>query len=326
MPQKADSQKLSEMMGQPVEITINDGESLEQAEARVMNEHPDVFKTQDFGAEHAGPDPQQAAPAPGLPQEYKDMASRAAQSGDPKAMKMAKDAITLYNSANPIAKQTAAKELPSTMQGDINFLKDVLSNNEKVVALKNNGFNGEGIDTGPLVGGGIPIPFTDKEIPFYPAGLSEFYNKKKGYGESSSDRALLRQEEKQLFNPKKKQVSGTASSDSERFVDLLPMVPNESDNDQAFFKKSLQLQDATQKHLLEILQTAQQSGQDVSGFSDVLNTQPEDAVNRILEKLTQKPGSQFFRELPDTAASFLSKKLKNPGAEDVIDLSQFRRK
>lgn len=57
MPQKIDSERLSQLAGRPVEITVQDGESLEQAEARVMQQNPDVFgqSQDDFGSDVSGP-------------------------------------------------------------------------------------------------------------------------------------------------------------------------------------------------------------------------------------------------------------------------------
>lgn len=47
---KVESKKLSSIAGKPVDINIYDGETLEQAEERVMQEHPEVFGGQDVGA------------------------------------------------------------------------------------------------------------------------------------------------------------------------------------------------------------------------------------------------------------------------------------
>lgn len=193
------------------------------------------------------------------------------------------------------------KAMPSTTLDDINTLKDSLINNALLLEKKNSGFGGEGIDTGPI-------------ISKIPSGISEFSNKFMGYGESSSDRAALRQLEKQLFNPKKKEISGTAASDMERFTDLLPLVPNESENDQAFFNKGMQLQKASQQKLLDILKTAEDAGYDVSRFGDLRNVSPDDAVNSLLETLTKNPRGSFAEEFPDTMNSFLAKKLGQGGS------------
>lgn len=215
-----------------------------------------------------------------------------------------------YLKLNPTAK---ASPIAQTDINDINTLKDALYNNSQLLEKKNSGFGGEGIDTGPIVGAKIPFSNLVSEggISVYPAGVSEFINKLIGQGENSSDRAVLRQLEKQLFNPKKKQISGTAASDSERFTDLLPLVPNESENDQTFFKKGLQLQKASQQKLLDIIKTAEEAGHDVSGFSELRNISSDDAVNKLIENLSQNQNGSFARELPDTAKSYLGKILNN---------------
>ena len=268
-----------------------------------------------------------------LPQRLQEMKAYL-DSSDPtsKEYKKIADAfkteLEIHNKMNPTIKEATAKLLPSPALDDIITLKDTLSNNEKLLELKNSGFGGTGIDTGPFVGGTIPIPFSDNDPKIVPSVVSEFISKMMGQGENSSDRALLRQLEKQLFNPKKKEISGTAASDTERFTDLLPLIPNESENDQAFFKKGLQLQKATQQKLLDIVKTAGDAGYDVSGFSDLQRSSPEDALNSLVAKLSQNKEGSFAREMPDTVKSFLGSKLQSGGLspDKQKRLEELRRK
>jgi hypothetical protein len=250
-----------------------------------------------------------------MPDNIKQLFDEAYLISDPKIQgKKLENASKIWSAVKDTLPRPAAEnKLGSLSTGevnDLNTLRDAMDILPKLLELKNSGFKGEGIDTGPIVGS--KIPFTNVNL--YPSGVSEFFSKNE-YGEDASDRADLRQLEKLLFNPTKKDISGTAASDQERFTDLLPMVPSESDNDQAFFTKGLQLGDATIEKIHNILDTAKRSGKDVRQFEDMLNLSPEEFKTKLIEKMSKNEKGSFVRELPDTAKPFLQKKLEGQRAK-----------
>lgn len=144
MAQKVDSQKLTQLAGQPVEITVNDGENLEQAEARVMQEHPDMFGG-GMGDELA-----QDAPAGPLPPQLQAMAERAASSGDKKAMAQVQAAIRLYKETLPKPEKKNAP--PSMLAGSADikkYINDLVAANEANRVIGNVEKAKVGVNTGP---------------------------------------------------------------------------------------------------------------------------------------------------------------------------------
>ncbi len=203
-------------------------------------------------------------------------------------------------------------KLSAAQQDDINALKDILKNIKPLLEKKNSGLGGEGIDTGPLVGGGVTLPewMGGAEFNFVPAGVSEWLNKGNlgvsDKGEAAGDRAVLRQLEKILFNPQKKDISGTAASDQERFKDLMPLIPSEGDNDQAFFSKGFTSIDRTIAKMKSIIETAKSSGMDVSGLEPLMNMDANAIIEQLQKELSQNPNGSFAREFPETVKKFKS--------------------
>ncbi len=175
---------------------------------------------------------------------------------------------------------------------------------KKLAELKNSGFGGQGIDTGPVVGGGFEIPFTDTRIPFVPAGVSEWLNSgvlglTEDLGENAGDRGLLRQNVLDLANPVRKITTGASAATSELDKYIMPGVPNESDNDKTFFKKTLNSAAKSQQDLIDILTTLQKSGVDVSKFQEQLNISPESVVSDLMQSLAKNKNGSFNAEFPD---------------------------
>ena len=117
MPKKIDSQRLSQLAGQPVEITIFDGETPEQAEDRILSEHPEAFGggQEDFGSQLSGD----------IPQEFLADAEDAYSRGDTKALNRIKSAIDIFKStqSKPL-NQSQQKE--QTKQGTVEDIKNAL--------------------------------------------------------------------------------------------------------------------------------------------------------------------------------------------------------
>lgn len=245
-----------------------------------------------------------------------------------KEQKKAYDVLTKELTASKGTTQKSGGTPPKFTSGDredISNFRNVLNLLPQLLETKNSGFGGKGIDTGPIVGGGIPKPFGGGEVwNFVPAGASEWFNKTFGGEdnvENASDRAKLRQLEKLLFNPVKKEISGTAVSNQERFADLLPMLPSETDNDQAFFNKGFKSYTTTLDKLKTMLDTAQKSGIDISEYKDIMNLDPQKELENLMKQLSQNQKGSFARELPDTFKKFQNNTNKSQG--NVIDLSNY---
>lgn len=243
-----------------------------------------------------------------------------------KEQKKAYDVLTKELAASKGTTQKSGGTPPKFTSGDredISNFRNVLSLLPQLLELKNSGFGGKGIDTGPIVGGGIPKPFGGGEVwNFVPSGASEWFNKTFGEDdnvENASDRAKLRQIEKLLFNPVKKEISGTAVSNQERFADLLPMLPSETDNDQAFFNKGFKSYTTTLNKLKTMLDTAQKSGIDISEYKDIMNLDSEKELESLMKKLSQNPEGSFATELPNTFKKYSTKELKKMSDEELLN-------
>ncbi len=181
-----------------------------------------------------------------------------------------------------------------------------------MIELKNSGFGGKGIDTGPLVGGSIP-GLGLKAVPDF---LSSFLAGRNNVPEGTeSDRARLRKMELSLLNPIRKRVTGAGASEGELSKYISPTVPSESDNDKEFFQKGFDSLKENQMQLNSILSSLEKSGYDVSGFKDEV-VQPDDKLNSLLERLASNSKGSYAQEFPEAAQSFLSKKLKKQPLEN----------
>lgn len=320
------SQRLSQMLGQPVEINLKEGETLEQAEERVISENPSEFggsDNEDLVDGAAGYKP--SAYVNALFEEAQRFPVGSVQRN--RAEQIINAQVNREIKMNPTPKPKALSELPRGEREDLNALRDILKILPEYAEKKNSGFGGEGIDTGPIAGGSLGqyLPswlMSEQSGKFIPSGVSEWWNSDKGEG--ADDRSELRQLEKLLFNPIKKDISGTAVSDQERFVDLMPSIPSEADNDKAFFSKTAQSMTQAAEKIKTILDTAKRSGVDVSGFEEFLNMDSGRLVEDLNRKLSQNPRGSFAREFPDKFKK-MSSQNKQPQNDEVIDLSKFRR-
>lgn len=313
MPQKIDSQRLSQLAGQAVEITVKDGETLEQAEERVMQEHPDLFGKEqvDFGTDMSG----QQSQSINLPQEV--LAIKEYAGGLPLGSKEQKEALKMYEAArddylklNPAPKTKSDTGFTSSDIEDLATMKEAKSNLMDLLEFKNSAFGGKGINTGPIIGGRFPLPFTDNEPNLYPSSVSEFVNKIAGEKENSGDRGEFRRRILSFLNPTRKEVTGAGAATNEITTYIAPTAPQESDDDTTFFKKGLSTLPEIQRRIIKRLETAKQAGRDVSGFQDELNTSPDAVVDQLLETLTKNPNGSFAKEFPEKTKSFLERKLK----------------
>lgn len=114
---------------------------------------------------------------------------------------------------------------------------------ERMAQLKNQGFGGKGVDTGPIVG--MRTPEWAGGLRSYPDWASSWVNKDKGA--NASDRARLRQTIVQATNPIRKDTTGASAAMSEIEQWIAPMVPQDSDNDEDFNAKLQEAADATIK-------------------------------------------------------------------------------
>lgn len=108
------SQKLSQLAGKPINVRIYEGETLEQAEERVLKEHPEAFAQKPSGA---------------LPPQLMAIAEQAAASGDKKEIAKAQATIELYKATQPKeaspSNSAEAAKLLEIVTGGITNLKDL---------------------------------------------------------------------------------------------------------------------------------------------------------------------------------------------------------
>lgn len=308
------SEKLSKLAGKPVAINLKPGESLEQAEARVLKEHPQDFGGGGGNEDLVGeikPDAKQINPL------VADTAQKALNFPSGSIQKSRE--LTAAKSLEDILGTEAPKKLLSSVTAeDLANAIEGQKQLKKAILLKSQGFNRKGIDTGPLVGG--KIPFTDQT--FLPMGLNEWYNKNLGdEGEASADRSVLSQALLNVLNPQRKAITGASATTGELQDYIFPTLPNMSDNDIAFYKKAIESYKGSQEKLRNIFDTLQRSGSgDVSGFKDIYKKSGDDVLNELLDELTQ--GYQLDEKgnikgisdydigaiLPDTTKEYLKKK------------------
>ena len=334
------SKRLSALAGQAVEINILEGETLDQAEDRVMKKHPDVFV---FGKTETPADSFDETLAKTTPQPTNDSGGdlnvlqgvssqllediinektnpgiRGGQVLNQLGGKLAK-VNSAINLLTPKEKESKSRLFTAGELENVNALKRIIANTSNLLNKKNSGFSGRGINTGPIIGGqlGDLIPILDVKGPsILPDFISEAFNKETAQTneqfEDASARSELKQLEKLLFNPIKKDISGTAVSDAERFVDLEPLIPTIKTDDQAFFNKGFQTIGGATEKLKTILETASKSGIDISEFSNELSTDPALVVEELQKQLSQFPEGSFAEEFPSTFKKFSSQGVDEP--------------
>jgi uncharacterized protein YhaN len=178
---------------------------------------------------------------------------------------------------------------------------------EELVKFKSEGFEGEGIDTGPVVG--AEIPWFGENPKLYPAWLSEEINKRKGIGMASGDRGVFRQKILSVLNPVKKDISGTAVSDKEFARTLRPSVPSETDQDITFYRKGFDKIKSLQDEINELVKSYESGGRQMEKFKGEVED-PQKAVDDLIDYLSTTKGEYKKTYTPKT-------KVKS----DVIDLN-----
>lgn len=217
---------------------------------------------------------------------------------------------------NPTLNTKALKTLPAGAISDIQGYLNQQSALKNLLKLKSTGFSGTGVDTGPLVGGAIPIPFSEREIPLTPASISQFASSLSGDNEESADRSRLRRSILSFGNPVRKEVTGAGASVPELQEFIFPSIPTESDQDLAFYQKGLDAAKESQQKLVNTLKALENAKYDVSGFKGSMDIAPEDFVDQVIETISQRDdkaplGSFSFPEtMSDTYKSFLQRKLQ----------------
>ncbi len=171
---------------------------------------------------------------------------------------------------------------------DIANIVDKQKRLKDMIDFKSRGFGGKGIDTGQVMGGGIPLPFTDAEIPFVPSGVNETYNQLMGEGENAADRTELRRKQLGILNPERKEVTGASAALQELMQFIFPTLPNESDNDLGFYQKGMGTLKESQSKLQGLLDVIERSGSaDVTGFKDIRSKTPDQVIEELLKQVTQ---------------------------------------
>lgn len=218
--------------------------------------------------------------------------------------------------------EPSKKLLAGVNADDIGAIVQAQDQLKNLLDFKSKGFKGQGIDTGQIMGGAIPLPFTDAEIPIVPANISEFYNQNfEDMGEASADRGEFRRKLLGVLNPVRKEVTGAAAPLAEILKFIFPTLPTESDNDLGFYQKGMGSLKESQARLQTLLDSIERGGAaDVSGFKDIRNKNPDQLIEEFMDQITsglsldgsgnvQGAGEYGFGSLmPDTTKAHLLKK------------------
>src|SRR3990167_1474792 len=185
------------------------------------------------------------------------------------------------------------KDLPSDELEKILQVQKVQDRLKDLIKFKSTGFGGKGIDTGPLVGGKIPLPFTDADPNIVPASASQFFSELAGNDEGSADRGLLRQKIVSVLGPKQKEQTGAQAALRELLELIYPQVPREGDQDKLFYEKAFEGITRGQQDLQNRIAGLRSSNIDVSGLRDIEGKNPDDVINGIIQELSTGPQGEF---------------------------------
>jgi len=207
---------------------------------------------------------------------------------------------------------TSLKPLSPAQIERITAFEEAKNQLANLIKLKSQGFRGEGIETGPIVGAEFPNPFGlfGEDPPnLFPAGISEYVASIQGHGEKSGDRALFRKKELDVMNPVRKSVTGSQSGLKELVKFIVPNVPNERDNDIGFYQKGFDAIETNDQNLKKFLESLKRGGFNVSGYKDKFDTPIEEIIEGLQRELLKGKG-EFGVLFKDTAERLSSKKEK----------------
>lgn len=126
-----------------------------------------------------------------------------------------------------------ARPLPAKVPEDLAAFDTGLDFMKEMLRLKNKGFGGKPVDTGPLVGWlgkGNYLPAMDQFIQTL-SGLSEH---------DASTRTILNQMHLETLNPKRKTTTGAQAGEKELSAFIMPLLPGVRTNDPIFNRGVLQ--------------------------------------------------------------------------------------
>lgn len=198
----------------------------------------------------------------------------------------------LKNLENSIGKSGGTQLKTKEIEDVLNLInsKDRLT---ELLNLKSTGFEGEGINTGPIIG--ADIPWFGKNPKLYPAWLSELMNRGKGL--SSGDRGEFRRKILSVFNPTRKTSTGSQSGEKELGKWIAPSVPEETDPDITFYNKGFSSIEEIQNQIINLVKALKKSGKNVSAFEDEYKQSPQDVINSLKKELSTTKGEyqKLFR-------------------------------
>lgn len=173
---------------------------------------------------------------------------------------------------------------------DVQGILDTRKQLENLLKFKSGGFEGEGIDTGPLLGG-VQVPFVEDPILKLPAFISQWKAEKEGKTAGAADRAELRRQELALVNPLRKTTTGAQASMAELMNMIFPQLPKENEQDKGYYRVGLGALKSGQEKLLSLFDTLEKTGNvDISGFAEERGLSPEMLIQNLVNEL-EKTGT-----------------------------------
>lgn len=153
-----------------------------------------------------------------------------------------------------IGKEPNKKPIPGPLQKDIEDYLNMFNALKNAIELKNNGFGGKGVDTGPIA-------------QYYPDTLSDLVAKMQGVApEHQADRALLQQALKKILLPVRHSVTGSqfGQQETKEYESLLPKM---GDNDNVFLNKAFQVGVDGANEFDNLINQLKQSGYEPTPFN-----------------------------------------------------------
>lgn len=205
--------------------------------------------------------------------------------------------MTVAKSLADVTGANTPKDLPSDELEKVLQIQKVQDRLKDLIKFKSSGFGGEGINTGPLIGGKASdlVPFWDSGPKVVPDWLSQYISESPKLGgredkAGSADRGLLRQKIVSILGPKQKEQTGAAAALRELLELIYPQLPLESDTDKLFFEKAFEGLTRGQEDLRNRISGYRSSNLDVSGLRRMEEKTPDQVIDEVTKSLAGQGG------------------------------------